>query len=72
MSAGKCNISNSGWRMQALRLGLLSAGKENEVSLVNLFLLKEAQAMIGSFSSGYSKRALELQVCLCSTVSTHK
>mmetsp|Transcript_47259 Transcript_47259/g.94734 ORF Transcript_47259/g.94734 Transcript_47259/m.94734 type:complete len:141 (+) Transcript_47259:629-1051(+) len=46
---------------QGIRLGILSAAVENEVSLVNLVLLRDAEAFIGTFSSGYSKRVLELQ-----------
>eukprot|EP00802_Teleaulax_amphioxeia_P016039 Tamp_16146.p1 GENE.Tamp_16146~~Tamp_16146.p1 ORF type:complete len:419 (+),score=58.57 Tamp_16146:1-1257(+) len=45
---------------QAIRLGILSAQEENEVSLVNLELLQHGQALVATFSSGYGKRVLEL------------
>lgn len=45
---------------QGIRLGLLSAQEENEVSLVNLMLLQQSRALVATFSSGYGKRVLEL------------
>ena len=45
---------------QGIRLGLLTAQEENEVSLVNLMLLHRCRALVATFSSGYGKRVLEL------------
>jgi len=56
---------------QAIRLGYLSAASENEISLVNLMLLQQAQGFVGTFSSGYSKRALELLTARLEGVPPH-
>jgi len=47
----------------ACRLGLLDSHRENLVSLISLFLLvRHSDALVASFSSGYSRLIMELSL----------